>query len=112
MKFKTTQKAIRNNYCEQDCLRVGYCDAWHLLKWTEPNAYCSGVYGWNCDFYFINDRCISTGYRGMMGKQAKFTREFEEKARAIYNDWNIEHGAKLEQIRALCLEWLEKEFNN
>ena len=47
-----------------------------------------------------------------MGKQAKFTREFEEKARSIYNDWNIEHSAKLEQIRALCLDWLEKEFNN
>ncbi len=65
MKFKTTTKAIKNNYSKNNIISLGYCSAYHLLKNYSPIAYTSGVYGWNYDVYEINGVCVCTGYRGM-----------------------------------------------
>ena len=61
MKTKVTNKQIRTNY--NKVYAIGYCDAYYLLSGISPFAYNCGVYGWNSDFYYIDNICISTGYR-------------------------------------------------
>ena len=61
MKFRTTQKEIKNAYGY--VFKIPYCDAWHLLKGREPEAYTAGVYGWNADIYSHGGVAIVTGYR-------------------------------------------------
>lgn len=111
MKFETTRKRLLDNYGHKHALAVGYCDAAYLLKWTEPNAYTHGVYGWNFDAYTIGDILITTGYRNLIGKQARFTSEFEEQARKIWSWDNADdYDTKKEKCRKLCLDWIKKEF--
>ena len=91
MKLFTTQKAMREN--NATIIKIYYCDAQSLLKYREPFAYNSGVYGWNCDYYDIDGIIICTGYRPH-GKRIDYdiVREYEQKARQIdstiydYND--------------------------
>lgn len=47
MKFKTTQKQIKNNFGK--IFAVGYCDLCNLLQFEKPIAYTCGVYG--CGIY-------------------------------------------------------------
>ena len=61
-KYKTSMKAIKEN--NSKVIGIGYCAAQHLLYFTNPTAYSSGTYGWNCDFYQIEpNTVIATGYR-------------------------------------------------
>lgn len=86
MKFKTTSKAIKQNYSQNYILNIGYCDLQYLLKYESPKAYTSGVYGWNFDLYDIEGIAICTGYRGMpQGKDFDYSlvRKYEEKAKKI-----------------------------
>ena len=66
MKFKTTKKAIRENYFS--ILSIGYCAAQNLLYYENPIAYSAGVYGWACDYYYIDNVLISTGYSPIQSK--------------------------------------------
>lgn len=61
MKFKTTKKAIKENYGL--IIEVGYCDLQYLLGFKTPIAYTCGVYGLNADIYDIDGVAIVTGYR-------------------------------------------------
>ena len=79
MKFKTTRKAIISG--SPRLVSVGYCDLQTLLRYHSPEAYTSGVYGWNFDVYEIHGLTICTGYRGMPGRKAKNAEEYERKAR-------------------------------
>lgn len=48
----------------RNVIKVGYCDLQDALKWSEPDFYTAGVYGWNADVYVIDyDTVIVTGYR-------------------------------------------------
>lgn len=60
MKYRTTAKAIRNNF---KVFAAGYCGLQNLLEYTQPNAYTAGVYGWNADVYEFGGIAIVTGYR-------------------------------------------------
>lgn len=86
MKYKTTAKAIREEYSKDRIIAIGYCDAQYLLAPYRPVAYTCGVYGWNFDVYEINGFCICTGYRGMPSglkyDHNKLT-ELERKAREV-----------------------------
>lgn len=67
MKFKTTNKDIKNYYSK--VFSVGYCDLYDFLKGcNEPIGYNHGVYGWNYDLYVIKDVAITTGYRNLVGE--------------------------------------------
>lgn len=106
MKFKTTQKAIREGY--RNILEVGYCDLQYLLYYENPIAYTSGVYGWNSDIYQINNSTvIVTGYRPFGNKRIdyKLIREYDEKAMEII------HNLKAENTREKVDELLEEFIN-
>ena len=61
MKFRTTRKAIKENYT--NIIKVGYCNLEELLKCKLPIAYTTRREGWACDIYEISpNTVISTGY--------------------------------------------------
>lgn len=68
-KQHTTIKAVKNNWSK--VYRCGYCDLQYIYKYTEPQYYNAGVYGWNCDIYcdYGKDIAITTGYRNMTGER-------------------------------------------
>ena len=104
MKIKTTRKAIVNGSAKIVC--AGYCDLWHLLSTRSPFAYTCGVYGWNFDAYDVDGVTICTGYRGMPGRRANNIREFEDRAREIYNDRNVNYGERREKLEKLLHEFV------
>ena len=86
MKFKTTTKRIKENYGQNYILSIGYCDLQFLLKYENPIAYTSGIYGWKYDLYDIDDIAICTGYGGQpKGKNFDYSlvRKYDDKARKI-----------------------------
>ena len=107
MKFKTTAKAIRHDGGKIVC--IDYCGAQYLLRYHDPIAYTSGVYGWNFDVYYIDGVTICTGYRGMPGKapEWKVLEEYEKKAEKIACNWNIPYDEQKQQVNALLSEWLK-----
>ena len=109
MKFKTTSKAIRQNYSQNYILSIGYCDLQFLLKYENPRAYTSGVYGWNYDLYDVEGVAICTGYRGMpTGKKFDYNlvEKYDDKARKI-----IETLKKDNETWDKCLSKKEKAVN-
>lgn len=108
MKSKTTQKAIKSNY--NSIIRVGYDNLQHLLLFENPIAYTTRVEGWACDIYDVDGVAISTGYTpfGNIRPSYSLCREYDEKARAIVNSWDIPHDEKKAQITSLLHEFREK----
>ena len=108
MKYKTTRKAIVNGTPSNSLFYTEYCELSYLLRNHEPVAYTCGVYGWNFDVYEVYGLTICTGYRGMPGKRLEHIAEYEDKAKAIINDWETYKGnyeAKKEAIEALLYEF-------
>ena len=106
MKFRTTNKQIKNNYGY--VFKIPYCDAWHLLRGREPEAYTAGVYGWNADVYSHGGVAIVTGYRPF-GKSCNrdVLRKYEQKARKIYENDNIKkYDTKIKKINKLLDEFI------
>lgn len=106
MKVKTTRKAIMNGSYNVKC--AGYCDLQALLTNHEPIAYTCGVYGWNFDVYEVYGVTICTGYRGMPGKRLEGVAEYEEKARAIKEDYYRNYEERTKEIEALLKEFCKK----
>lgn len=103
MKLKTTNKQIRANF--NTVVKIGYCNAQYLLSCKNPFAYSSGTYGWNCDYYEINNVCISTGYRPI-GEKLDYTLlcNLEKKARFICLDYNLDTETKKIELDLLLTE--------
>lgn len=105
-KIKITRRAITEY--PFPVLSAGYCDLQHLLRNHEPYAYNAGVYGWNFDVYDVYGKIICTGYRNMPGKRAKNIAEYENKARAIVENYKIPYEKRSEQIEELLREFIEQ----
>lgn len=108
MKYKTTTKAIRSCYENNNILSIGYCDAWHLLHFRDANAYTSGVYGWNFDVYNVDGVAICTGYRGMPGRNPKNLKKYEEKARSIIADYSKTYEQQKKAVEKLLLQFIKQ----
>lgn len=106
MKFKATRKALESS--SADVIRIGYCDAQHLLHYCTPVAYNAGVYGWNFDAYQIGNTIIATGYRNLPGRDPRVdVGDFDYKARCILNNWNYP-GDKYAAIDALLRDFIKQ----
>lgn len=103
MKFRTTNKQIKNNYGY--IVRVGYCDLQDLLTGCDAFAYTCGVYGWNADFFDLDGVCICTGYRSLIGERLPddIIKKYQKKAKAIKERYNFteykKEFAALERLR-------------
>lgn len=106
MKLKVTKKQVRDSFSK--IVSIGYCDAQYLLKFEQPFAYSSGVYGWSCDYYDFGKVCVSTGYHpiGDSIKDYNALRELDNKARAILHSGDTDAQQK---IKALLNEFLALE---
>ena len=103
MKIKTTRKAIVAS--SENLISAGYCDLSTLLRNHSPIAYTSGVYGWNFDVYEVYGLTICTGYRGMPGRRANNIREYESRARAIFDESGGSWADKRERVESLLREF-------
>jgi hypothetical protein len=96
-KIKATKREMQSNY---RILSIGYCDAQSLLAYESPVAYSSGSLGWCCDYYYIEDVVISTGYSPISNKNMKkdytLIKEYEQKARQL--NTREEHKALLVEL--------------
>ncbi len=107
-KYKTTFKQIKESNLK--IIGIGYCAAQHLLYFTNPTAYSSGTYGWNCDFYQIEpNTVIATGYR-TNSKLIDYTivEKYDNLAAEIIGDKTISWDDKKIQVNNL-LEKFVKE---
>lgn len=59
--FGSEREEVKSNY--RNIIRIGAVELYYLLKFTEPVAYTSGVYGWNADVYDFDNVAIVMGYR-------------------------------------------------
>lgn len=105
MKIKLTNKAVKENF---DNLRAeGYCGMQFLLRGCTPVAYTAGIYGWNYDVYEVHGITICTGYRNMPGIRMEHVKEYEHKARRIWEDYRRPYeersAAVAELLHELCV---------
>ena len=106
MKTKTTRTqvyAFSNNVKS-----AGYCELQTLLRNHEPDAYTSGIYGWNYDVYQLYGVTICTGYRYMPGERVVKAKEFEDRAHELATDPKMPYDERNEAIedllRRFCAE--------
>ena len=81
MKFKTTQKAIKQGYT--NVIQVSYCGLQSLLRCESPVAYTIRREGWAADIYTFGSTAIVTGYApfGNIRPGYEINQRYEEKAR-------------------------------
>jgi len=111
MKTKTTRKYVNAVY-GPNVFSVGYCGAQNLLYGVDPFGYNAGVYGWNCDYYYVDGVCICTGYRPHGISTIGKTAEFEKQAEAIRNNWNMGYDEKLKKIAEIRSSWINALLGN
>ena len=106
MKFKTTEKAIKQNY--YIVVKVGYCDLQHLFQYRNPIAYTCGTYGWKADFYEIKPNLIvSTGYAPI-----DRIREYEKKAEKLVYDLDMDYEEKVHKLDVLIDQFASEVYEN
>ena len=107
MKLKTTKKQVRNSY--NKIYSIGYCHAQNLLEGVTPFAYSSGIYGWSCDYYEIENTCISTGY-DPIGESVDFDllRKYDKKACEIRSDYDVDYQKRKNKINKLLVKFINE----
>jgi len=107
-KLKVTKSDIKNNHY---IIGISYCDAQYLLNYQNDFAYSSGVYGWSCDYYDIDDVIISTGYSYINNKNTSYSyetlKDYNLKAEKIVHDYNIPYEEKKSQVNQLLSEFIK-----
>ena len=103
MKYKTTQKAIKNSYSRILC--VGYCDLQYLFYFESPEAYTCGVYEWNADIYSAGGVAIVTGYRpfGNIRPSYDLRKAYDDRAREVVSNMNYQ---SIEETRGILREMI------
>lgn len=109
MKIKITQKAIKANFKKVVC--VGYCDLYHLLYYQNSTYCTTRREGWGSDIYIFDDIAISTGYAPFGNIKVKYDvlRKYDEKARKIVENREINHDAKVKKVNKLLEKFLKEE---
>ena len=85
MKYFSTKKNIVERYGMSRIICVPYADLQNLLRMENPEAYTSGVYGWNADIYGFDGVAICTGYRpfGGVHPSHETIRQYDTAARVL-----------------------------
>lgn len=107
MKIKTTKKSIKESY--NTIIKLGYCDIQHLTRFIDPFAYSTRTEGWSCDYFEIENVCISTGYSpiGNIKPSYETSKKYNEQAEAIlYSDEVVE--IKKEKINQLLKDFVNE----
>ena len=107
MKFKTTKKAMRENY--NTILKIGYGNIQNLLQYENAIAYSTRAEGWACDYYEVGNVIISTGY-APIGESVSYDlqREYDKKAEKIRYNNDVKWEDKKEQIYDLLVQFIDE----
>ncbi len=112
VKYRTTRKHILDNF--KPIIKIGYCNAYHLLKYEKATAFTAGVYGWNSDIYHIqtdNDLVtICTGYRafGDIKPSYMHIKKFDDEAREIQDQIYDNRETKEKLTRELLISFIRE----
>ena len=106
MKLKTTKTQIKNNF--NTIVSIGYCGIQYLTYFKNPFAYSSGSCGWSCDYYEIENVCLSTGYNPI-GQNIDYNliRKYELKAQKIVLDYNTNYEIREKKVNKLLIEFIK-----
>ena len=107
MKTLVTKKQVKNYY--NNIYSIGYCNAQYLLEGVSPFAYSKGVYGWSCDYYEVENVCISTGYNPI-GEDTNYdlVRKYDNKAKAILDNYNINYQNRKNKVNKLLIKFINE----
>lgn len=108
MKVKVSKKEVKENFRNIIC--IGYCDLQYLLYYKEANYYSSGVYGWSCDYYKINNNTIiSTGYQPIGNICADYNKvvSYDKEARNIIYNYSYDYEVKKELLEELLNKFIK-----
>ena len=105
MKFKTTKKAMKENY--STILSIGYCNAQNLLSFENEIAYSTRAEGHACDYYDVDGVCISTGY-SPIGQSVDYSliKKYDDLARDIRNDYEMKYETRKEAVHDLLVQFV------
>ena len=107
MKFRTTQKAIRNGFNKVIC--VPYCALYNLVEYDDPVAYTVRNVGFGADIYDMGDGvAIATGYApfGNVKPDYDTMRDYNERAGTITHDYKLSWDERRERIRTLQKDFI------
>lgn len=113
LKLKVSKATIKNNY--HYIMSVGHCKMQFMLMYERASYYSNGVYGWSCDYYVItldngSDLIISTGYAPIKNVNLSYDpvmlNKYEDKARNIYNDYDLNHEEKRHMIKKVFNKYI------
>lgn len=109
MKYKTTQKAVKENFYK--VFYVPYCGLQTLLNFKSPEAYTTRCEGWGCDVYNLGSGiALTTGY-APFGKKIPYElyRNYENKALKLNSDRRIKNfETRKKKLDALIVEFREE----
>ena len=109
MKFRTTQKAIRENYNTIIC--VPYCGLQNLLNHESPVAYTVRREGWAADIYDMGGGvAIVTGYApfGKIRPSYELRERYETQAEKIRYNRSIAWAEQKEQLQGLARAFIDE----
>lgn len=110
MKLKITKTQIKNNFVK--IYSIGYCDIQYLTYYKNPFAYSSGVNGWACDYYEIENVCLSTGYNPIgQNVDYKILRKYELKAQKIVLNYELDYKTREKKVNKLLNEFIKTLIN-
>lgn len=106
MKKQTTQKYIKS--IKACIVRIGACDMQYLLAYQEPSYYTAGIYGWNCDIYFLPECAIATGYRpfGNVKPSYELVRKYDDAASDVISDADMTEDERRNAVDDLLHEFI------
>lgn len=108
MKFKTTQKAIKQGHV--NIIKTSYCALQSLLSREQPIAYTTRAEGWGADIYTFGNTAIVTGYApfGNIRPDYEINQKYESKARKILNKYSGNREEQKKQLSKLIMEYIEE----
>ena len=109
IKMKITKKEGKENY--NNIITISYSEGQYLLSGKQACYYSTRVEGWACDYYEIdNNTIISTGYAPIDTKLCdyKLTRKYDDKARKIYCNYDIDYNKRIKKIDKLLQQYVKE----
>ena len=108
MKFKTTQKAIKQGYA--NVIGVSYGALQNLLECESEIAYTSRREGWAADIYHFGNTAIVTGYApfGNIRPGYELCQKYEHAAAKIREYYNFDYEKCKSRLREAIQEFIEE----
>lgn len=108
MKIKTTKKEILKN---SEVFKIDYCQAQNLLSCENPFAYSAGVYGWSCDYFWVDGAIISTGYAPVGGQiPFELVKKYDKKAAHLIQNYykDFDYNKHKKRLKSLLLKFIKE----